>query len=101
MTKDVRKALKYLAMGIAGVVAILWFGIANAKPIGGAQTEGVGIVLFDDRGSCPAGATRALWVQAEGKVPGCWFEKLGHLWFLWDDGDTHGIDRRAFKFDSV
>ena len=74
---------------------------AAAREVAVAKAPGVGILLFDDKGACPDGSTRSLWVQAEGKVPGCWFEKHERIWLFWDDGDHHGIPRQAFKFESI
>lgn len=72
-----------------------------AREVGVARGPSMGIVLYDERGSCPAGATKALWVEAQGQVPGCWFEAHGRIWLFWDDGDHHGIPRTAFKFETI
>lgn len=86
---------------ISAVLLTLWSGFAHAKPIAQAGNAQVRIVLFDEKGSCPAGTERALWVQAEGQVPGCWFSSYGRVWLFFEDGDNLAIPREVFKFTEV
>ena len=67
-----------------------------ARPIGYVSTENVTIVIHDDPGDCPEGLKQATWVQPNGAVSGCYWERRGVLFFGWDDLDVHAIPARLF-----
>jgi hypothetical protein len=68
-----------------------------AKPIGYISTPTFTIVIHDDEGECPEGLKQATWVQTNGAVTGCYWERKGVLFFGWDDMDVHAIPARLFR----
>jgi hypothetical protein len=81
---------------LVAIVAFAALPLA-AKPIGYVSTSTVTIVIHDDRGDCPEGLKQATWVQPNGAVTGCYWERNGVLFFGWDDMDVHAIPERLFR----
>ena len=84
--------MRYLLVAILAIVALP----LAAKPIGYVSTSTVTIVIHDDQGDCPDGLKQATWVQPNGAVGGCYWERKGVLFFGWDDMDVHAIPARLF-----
>lgn len=97
MKRDTRRALAHVAVAVVGAACIV--GYAKAKPIGYAKTPdgSVTVVLTDDRGNCPEGLRKALWVEQGGQLGGCYWQRGDMLFFGWDDNDVHALPAKLFK----
>jgi hypothetical protein len=74
---------------------------AHANVIGRVSQEGLEVVINDTQDGCPEGALSALWTQPDLHLKGCYIERDGVLFMVWEDGDRHVVKRSAFTARTI
>jgi hypothetical protein len=97
--KDVQRAVAMVLVACLGAAAILAYTKAEAAV--SLKKEGVEIVLRDQQEDCPKGAKRAMWIQKDGEIKGCWMAYDGEYLILFEDGDKFRLPMSQFNEASV
>lgn len=78
------------------VLVLVSIGVHSKEVARAGSPSRAEIVLFDDAADCKDGSKVALYQDPQTQVKGCWFEKLGKVFTVFDDGDTWAFERKLF-----
>jgi hypothetical protein len=87
---------------VLALAAIFFAFAAVAKEVGRATEGNMQARLFDEQGDCPDGVQRAeLFIDGAKNLDGCWVERDGFVYMLWESGGLATRPSKAFKQTGV
>jgi hypothetical protein len=76
--------------------------VVHSKEVGRATEGNMQARLFDEQGDCPDGVQRAeLFIDGAKNLDGCWVERDGFVYMLWESGGLATRPSKAFKQTGV